>query len=153
VVHPAPVPAVPCTTPHPGLKQIQLVITCKAWHVGCPTSGMITINKRILTEVTFQLEQGNAAWGMLLLNEYLQQDCWLRRALTTRFNSRVGKGSLPLELSQKLVAGARAAELCKEEREAIGARTIPPRPTMFSVAPRRSVAERRIARRRFAVRG
>jgi hypothetical protein len=151
-MHGAPPSEAPCIISHPTNKQIQMVIYWTAWHGGCHAYGMLKMNNRILKEVAFQLESGNPAWGMLFANEYLSSECWLRRALRARYISRATKPALCPQLIEKLLAGARAAELCKEELREIGARSIPPRQRVIPVAPPRTVAERHISRLRVGVR-
>jgi hypothetical protein len=151
-MHGAPPSEAPCIIYRSASKQIQLVIRCIAWHTGCQTYGMIKINNRILQEIAFQIESGNAAWGLLFANEYLSADSWLHRALTAQFTSRTARPALSQQTAEKLLAGARAIQFSKEELREIGARAIPPRKPAVPTAAVRSITERHASRLRAGVR-
>lgn len=84
------------------------------------------INNRILHEIALQIETGNPLWGVLFMNEYLTEDCWLRKAFVTRVRRRlIGDQTLASStLLAKLLDGVKAAALSEEERLSIGARHV-----------------------------
>ena len=95
-------------------------------------------NNRILQEIALQIETGNPLWGVLFMNEYLTDGCWLRKAFVARAKHRLtGTTSLTSSaLVAKLLKGVKAADLSEEERLSIGSRHVPsqrfvpnPRPT------------------------
>jgi hypothetical protein len=105
--------------------------TCNNILSGMPLAKVciMNINSRILHEIAFQIETGNPLWGVLFMNEYLTDDNWLRKAFETRLKGRL-KNAPALTSStllNKLLSGAKAAELSEEERVSIGARHTPAR--------------------------
>lgn len=85
------------------------------------------INNRILHEIALQIETGNPLWGVLFMNEYLTDDCWLRKAFVTRVKRRLTSAQSPASsaLIAKLLDGVKAVALSGEERLSIGARHVP----------------------------
>ena len=99
--------------------KIQVVMT---WHTGCCCTGM-RLNTAILREITFQISSGNPYWGMLLGNEYLGQNDYLRRALVARFVARIGNTESCRLLARNLVQGAAARDLPDNLLQLVGARS------------------------------
>ena len=85
----------------------------------------MNMNTTILCEISYQVEHGNPQWGMLIANEYMEADPLLRKALTQRFQSRLGKDVALTPLNKCLLEGRTKAELTPELSGKIGARYVP----------------------------
>lgn len=82
------------------------------------------LNNSILQELSFQITQGNPWWGMLLVNEYLKDQDYLRNALVARFLKRVATKQRDKLLVRYLLDGATAHQLPARLRSTIGGRFV-----------------------------
>lgn len=109
----------------------------------CAIDLSMKLNQTILKAIAYQLYTGNPWWGLLLTNEYLLPDSPLHATLRALFRKRVPEGS---ELAEKLLSGARSADLSAEHRSQIGARA--PSHTKLSIARPRSLDATPVPRHR-----
>lgn len=109
------------------------------------------INAKVLSEVAYQLEQGNPWWGLALCNRYLAKEHPLRRAIARRFVTRIGAHQARCQLAKELIQGGLECRPSKNLQGAIGARC--PRRIRAVVIPKpRSASRSRLAVRERSVR-
>jgi hypothetical protein len=82
------------------------------------------INTHVLREVAYQLEHGNAWWGIALGNKYLEKDALFRKALVKRFISRIGETAAQSPLAKALIAGDGTDSLTAAQQERLGTRVV-----------------------------
>jgi hypothetical protein len=82
------------------------------------------INAHVLKEVAYQLEHGNAWWGIALGNKYLEKDSLFRKALVQRFISRIGAAQAQSRLAQALIAGEGTDSLTSAQQKQLGSRVV-----------------------------
>jgi hypothetical protein len=92
------------------------------------------INAHVLREVAYQLEHGNAWWGIALGNKYLEKDSLFRKALVRRFISRIGETHAQGSLAQALIAGDSTDSLTEAQQKQLGSRVV--RETAHICTPR-----------------
>jgi hypothetical protein len=106
-------------------QSFQCVTLDLHWHAPCQDRFML-INTTILRDISFQVTSGNAAYGLLLANEYLPPSDPLRKALARRAGARFPSscGKAGRHIVQGLMAGLRAEELPEGWKDTVGKKSI-----------------------------
>ena len=102
-----------------------------------------------LRHISHQVQRGNALWGVLLANEYLDANSRLKRLIVDQARKRcLLDDQISKELRERVLAGSRACELPPHWRSYLGTRIIPEKryvPTNFPT--RKEAGVRRLAAR------
>ena len=89
------------------------------------------ITQTLLTEVSFQVSDGNPLWGLALANEYLSPSEPLHIALVQRVRSRLHPRDFQQPLAKRLCAGERAKDLPQALQLLVGSRVMQRSPSEY----------------------
>jgi hypothetical protein len=114
-----------CMSPHPkdnAPSTFNMLPHLLPWHTCCCRSCM-DINTKVLSEVAYQLENGNPWWGMALCNRYLSVSSPLRRAIALRFAQKIGQSQAGTDAAQALIRGS-DTEALRRNPQQLGSRVV-----------------------------